>query len=242
MKNENKLKLLVPENKPLLIQDWENLSFMHWVVNKKILNQYIPEGLKLDLFHNNAYIGVIPFMMKNVRPRWGASVPFISNFPEFNIRTYVKIGKTKGVFFLTLDAQSIITRIFASNFYYLPYKYSRGFVKSKDNFYYWKSKRVFTDYSLEGSCEGLGEYRYAQKESIEEFLFERYYLFVTNQNKILKGFIHHHPWKLKIAIPRLIKNNFLKAYSLGIDNVLKPEFCHISDGAKVKAWSLEELD
>ena len=240
MKNE-KTKLTVPKNKHLLVQNWKSLSFMHWMVNKEILSEYIPEGLKLDLFHNDAFVGVIPFMMKNVRPRWGTAVPLISNFPEFNIRTYVKVGKTRGVFFLTLDAQSMITRIFASNFYYLPYKYSRGFVKRKNNFYYWKSKRLFNDYSLEGSCEGLGEYSYAQKESLEEFLFERYYLFVANKNKILKGFIHHDPWKLKRAIPRIIKNNFLKAYSLGINNVLKPEFCHVSEGVKVKAWALKEL-
>ena len=94
---------------------------------------------------------------------------------------------------------------------------------------------------MEGSCEGLGEYSYAQKESLEEFLFERYYLFVTNKNKILKGLIHHDPWRLKRAVPRIIKNNFLKAYSLGINNVLKPEFCHVSEGVQVKAWALKEL-
>ena len=130
----------MPKNQYLLLQNWENLSFMHWAVYKNILNQYIPKGLKLDLYNGQAYVGVIPFMMKNVRPRWGFSIPFISDFPEFNLRTYVRSGKVKGVFFLTLDAQSIITRMFASNFYYLPYKYSRGFIKRKDNIYYWYEK------------------------------------------------------------------------------------------------------
>ena len=102
---------------PLLLQKWENLSFMHWSVDKKIISKYIPNGLTLDLYDNGAYIGLIPFMMKNVRPKWGFSVPFISNFPEFNIRTYVKKGRNRGVFFLTLDAQSIITRIYASIFF-----------------------------------------------------------------------------------------------------------------------------
>ena len=77
------------KNKHLLLQNWENLSFMHWIVNKDILGKHIPEGLELDLYQNNAFVGVIPFMMKNVRPRWGPSIPYISNFPEFNIRTYV---------------------------------------------------------------------------------------------------------------------------------------------------------
>ena len=52
------------KNKHLLLQNWENLSFMHWIVNKDILGKYIPEGLELDLYQNNAFVGVIPFMMK----------------------------------------------------------------------------------------------------------------------------------------------------------------------------------
>ena len=231
----------MPKNQYLLLQNWENLIFMHWAVNKNILNQYIPKGLKLDLYNGQAYVGVIPFMMKNVRPRWGFSIPFISDFPEFNLRTYVRSGKVKGVFFLTLDAQSIITRMFASNFYYLPYKYSRGFIKREDNIYYWKSKRLIGDYNLEGSCEGLGEYFYASRGSLEEFFFERYYLFVLANKKIRKGYIHHDPWKIKKAKPILINNNFLKSYSLSIKNVLNPDFCHVSDGVSVKAWSLEKL-
>ena len=69
----------------ILLQSWENLSFLHWRVDKEILIQHIPRHLTLDLYRNEAYIGIIPFMMKNVRPRWGVSVPFISNFPEFNL-------------------------------------------------------------------------------------------------------------------------------------------------------------
>tara|TARA_Y100001970_G_C14237319_1_gene862625 strand:+ start:2578 stop:3285 length:708 start_codon:yes stop_codon:yes gene_type:complete len=230
------------KNKHLLLQNWENLSFMHWIVNKDILERHIPEGLKLDLYQNNAFVGVIPFMMKNVRPRWGPSISFISNFPEFNIRTYVKSRKTKGVFFLTLDAQSMITRIFASNFYHLPYRYSRGYVTGKGQFYSWKSRRLIGDFGLEGSCEGVSEYSLAKKKSLEEFLFERYYLFVTNRGKILKGYIYHKPWKLRVAKSKIINNNFLKSYSLGIKNVLKPDYCHQSEGVDVKAWPLKELD
>ena len=202
----------ITSKKHILNQSWKDISFMHWKVDKNLLSKIIPKGLVLDLYEDEAYVGVIPFMMKNVRPRWGPSISFISNFLEFNIRTYVKSRKTKGVFFLTLDAQSMITRIFASNFYHLPYRYSRGYVRGKGKFYSWKSRRLIGDFGLEGSCEGMSEYSYAEKKSLEEFLFERYYLFVTNRGKILKGRIYHKPWKLKVAKSKLINNNFLKSY------------------------------
>lgn len=225
----------------ILLQSWENLSFLHWRVDKEILIQHIPRHLTLDLYRNEAYIGIIPFMMKNVRPRWGVSIPFISNFPEFNIRTYVKFKNIKGVFFLTLDAQSIITRIYASNFFHLPYRYSRGFVKRKSSTFFWKSDRLLGDYGLEGSCKGIEEDQYAVKGSLDEFLLERYFLFTYDQKKIKKGFIHHKKWKFKKAKPKIIKNDFLKSFSLGIKNVFSPDCCHISDGVKVKAWALEDL-
>ena len=104
-----------------LSQNWVNLTFMHWEVDLKKLRPHVPEGLEIDTFEGKAYIGVVPFMMKNVRPTWFVSTPFVSNFPEFNIRTYVKKGNVRGVFFITLDAQSMITRIYASNFFHLPY-------------------------------------------------------------------------------------------------------------------------
>ena len=227
-----------PKTNPILLQKWENLSFMHWRVDKEIINKHIPKDLSLDLYDSAAYIGVIPFMMKNVRPRWGFSVPFISNFPEFNIRTYVKKGSKRGVFFLTLDAQSIITRIYASNFFHLPYRYSRGFVIKKNGSFLWSSNRLYKGFELEGSCKGYGEFEYAEEDSLEEFFFERYYLYVSSSNQIKRGYIKHHKWKIKKAKPSIIKNTFLDSYSLGIKKILNPEFCHISDGFEVEAWPL----
>ena len=43
----------------------EESTFMHWEVQPEKLEPYIPEGLELDLFEGKAYVGVIPFQMKN---------------------------------------------------------------------------------------------------------------------------------------------------------------------------------
>ena len=77
---------------------------MHWEVSIEKLSPHIPKGLEIDLFDGKAYVGTIPFLMKNVRPRLLPAVPGVSTFPEFNIRTYVKKNGKPGVLFLTLDA------------------------------------------------------------------------------------------------------------------------------------------
>ena len=84
----------MPERKFSLQQNWVDLTFMHWEVDPDILRKHIPDDLEIELFEGKAYVGVIPFKMEKVRPRFLPSISFISNFPEFNIRTYVKkMGK-----------------------------------------------------------------------------------------------------------------------------------------------------
>ena len=51
---------------------------MHWEVETEALKPHIPEGLEIDLFKGKAYVGTIPFVMKNVRPRMLPSLPGVS--------------------------------------------------------------------------------------------------------------------------------------------------------------------
>ena len=94
----NHLPFQLPDRKYSLVQKWKYLTFMHWRVSPKILSHYLPEGIELDLYEGNAYVGLIPFLMKDVHPRLLFPINGISNFPEFNIRTYVKVNNKPGVY------------------------------------------------------------------------------------------------------------------------------------------------
>ena len=133
------------------------------------LAPYIPEGLELDIFEEKAYIGTIPFLMTGVRPRLALSVPGISTFPEFNIRTYVRQGGKAGVFFITLDAQRRVNCLYAPYAYGLPYLYAKGRLDVDGNTYSWRSKRVDGGQELIGSCMGAGETMQAEPGSLDEF-------------------------------------------------------------------------
>ena len=224
-----------------LNQEWRHLSFLHWIVDKKYILPYIPKGLELDTYNNDAYISTIPFLMKDVRPRFLPSLNYISTFPEFNIRTYVKYKNKSGVFFLTLDAQSKITCLFAPYAYGLPYRYAKGSVQSKNMTYSWRSKRLSDSAELKGYCKPFGEHMTASRGSLEEFLFERYCLFTLINNKLCIGYVAHKPWVYQKGEAELEINSFTGVYNLGIKNLLKPDLVHISDGLKVKSWSIETL-
>src|SRR5947209_722512 len=85
---------------------WHELLFMHWPVRPEVLRPLIPAGLKLDTFEGEAWIGIVPFHMSNVRPRWVPPLPGLSAFPELNVRTYVTAQGRPGVWFFSLDATS----------------------------------------------------------------------------------------------------------------------------------------
>ena len=71
---------------------------------RRVLREKIPCGFELDQFEGQAWLGVVPFHMTNVSPRGVPPLPWMSAFPELNVRTYVRVGGVPGVYFFSLDA------------------------------------------------------------------------------------------------------------------------------------------
>ena len=121
----------MPDRPHALNQEWRHLTFLHWKVDSEKLAPYIPEGLEIDFHDGEAYVGIYSVFDENVHPRWAISVPGISTFPEFNIRTYVKKNGKGGVLFLTLESKSNYVCICTTCIWCLPYRYSRDVSKCK---------------------------------------------------------------------------------------------------------------
>lgn len=238
---EDHLPFPMPNRKHTLSQSWEHLSFMHLEVKPELLLPHLPDDLELDLFEGKAYVGTIPFEMTHVRPRWFFSVPGVSNFPEFNIRTYVTRDGKPGVFFLTLDAQSRITCFHAPRSYGLPYRYAKCSISTTQDTYSWSSKRRADGVSLIGSCKGLGDATSAKLGTLEYFLFERYCLYTVHKGILHRAYTQHNPWVYRIAKATLEENSLTESYDLGIQNPLHPEHVHLSSGVDVRTWSIERL-
>ena len=222
-----------------LNQEWKHLTFMHWEVDPIFLEPYIPKGLELDLYDGKAYVGTIPFLMSKVHPKSLFWVPGISFFPEFNIRTYVTKDGKGGVLFLTLDAKSRITCIYAPLAYGLPYRYSKCKLSVNQESYTWSSKRIKDGAELIGKSKSIGGELKAKKGSLEEFLFERYSLYVEHNGCLRIAHTYHEPWRFKIGEVKIEKNTLTEGYNLGINDVLNPDLVHISEGVRVFTWPIE---
>lgn len=109
---------------------WHDLLFAHWPVPVEMLRPLIPPQLPLDTFQGTAWVGVVPFRMTNVAPRYVPPIPGISALPELNVRTYVTApgGTTgdpthdkPGVYFFSLDASIWLVVAAARLGFKLPY-------------------------------------------------------------------------------------------------------------------------
>ena len=219
-------------------QHWRDLTFMHWAVDPERLKPHLPPGLDIDFFEGQAYIGVIPFTMKNVRPRGLPIVPGISTFAEFNVRTYVVKDGQPGVFFLTLDAKSLITCIHAPRAYGLAYRYAKAKVKRNGEALHWQSRRSSDGAQLRGTSNAKGSPRTAEKGTLEYFLFERYCLYTEHKGCLRRAYVHHQPWSFKDGNVQLETNTLLESYTMDLE-VLAPDVVHVSEGLPVKTWSIE---
>ena len=233
----------MPEGRSVLRQNWKKLTFMHWSVEPEVLQRHLPEGLDLDLHDGKAYVGCIPFVMEKVRPAGLPSVPGISTFGEFNIRTYVTRNGIPGVFFLTLDAQSRVTCFYANRKYGLAYRHAKASVKGTlEAGYEWSSTRTKGGVGLEGSAVKTSEVRQAEPGSLEYFLFERYSLYTSHKGRLHHGYTHHVKWWYADATADVVRNTLVESYHLGIEDATQPEWVHISEGVEVVTWHLLPME
>ena len=121
---------------------WHDLLFAHWPVPAEQLRALIPPILEVDTFQGQAWVGVVPFGMSNVRPRLLPAVPGLSRFPELNVRSYVTVQGKPGVWFFSLDAANPLAVYLARRFFYLPYLHAKMSLQSNGEVVQYSSLRT----------------------------------------------------------------------------------------------------
>jgi len=78
---------------------WENLILVTYRVEPGFLTEYLPKGLELDTIDGSAFVSVVAFEFNDTKVK-GIKFPFHVNFPEINLRFYVKSRTKRGVVFI----------------------------------------------------------------------------------------------------------------------------------------------
>jgi uncharacterized protein len=232
----------LPDGPWFMAQTWSALLFAHWPVPRRALEHVVPPQLPLDSFDGRAWVGVTPFGVAGLRLRGTVPVPLVSRFPELNVRTYVTVGGKPGIFFLSLDAARRAAVIAARRIYRLPYFHARMRRSVLGDEVKFMSERISEDgpdASFDARYVPLGEATTASPGSLEYFLTERYCLYTLDERqRVLRGEIHHPPWRLRAAHALLSVNTMADPHR--IDLVGEPTL-HFSHRQDVVLWRLEDV-
>lgn len=190
-----------PTRAAVMFQHWRDLLFLHWRYSAEAIQATLPPGLHVDTHEGHAYLGVVPFVMRNVRPRFLPAVPGLSHFLELNLRTYVHDeAGVPGVWFYSLDADQRLAVAIARQLFHLPYESARmRYQRTPDGRSVFHSRRMRpAERQLETTLawRPVGTPRTAVPGSLDFFLAERYRLFAHTPSGLRCGTVHHAPYPL----------------------------------------------
>lgn len=230
-----------PPGLPIMNQSWGKLLFMHWRMPIDALRRLIPEPLAIDTFEGEAWVGLIPFTIWDARPIFTPPLPWLSDFHEINVRTYVHLDGVPGVWFFSLDANSLVAVMAARTFFHLPYHNASISLEQRGNTIIYGSTREGEGLPAEFHATWTigADTAKAEPGSLDYFLVERYYLYTSDEDKIYRCRIFHQPWPLQQANLSTYGSSMLEAD--GLPTPVGEPLIHCGGPVEVEVWPLEKV-
>lgn len=234
-----------PTRRPVMHQRWDDLLFLHWRCDKDIVAQHIPKQLSVDLYKGATYISIIAFCMNKVRPAGLPALPWLSYFCELNVRVYVRDKNGEpGIYFLSLDCNRAAAVWIARSAFSLPYQHAAmTFDTCPDSTHPQNALKTFT-------CKRTNQSetaRYvwstptdvapAEPGSVEFFLTERYNFFTTQRGVLMRGQVHHAPYRICTPDLRVWSELPVAWDSFPVTNRY-PDLASYSPGVSIEAFAL----
>ena len=230
----------LPKSRWAMFMRWHDLLFLHWPIRPEYIRPLIPRALELDTFDGWCWVGIVPFHMSGVRPRY---VPLRLALPELNVRTYVKAAGKSGVWFFSLDAASWFA-VRVARWLGLPYYDARMKVESAADTIRYDSVRTHKNSAraeFRADYGPIGAFFRATPGTLDHWLTERYCLFAAlNPDRVVFGEIHHPQWALQPAEVKLDVNTMMQW--TGIDLPEQRPLAHFARLQEVVAWPIVPLE
>jgi uncharacterized protein YqjF (DUF2071 family) len=184
--------------------------------------------------------------MEDVRPRFLPGVPWLSNFPELNLRTYVTHDGKPGLWFFSLDAHNPVAVRLARASFGLPYfdaRMSFGVSGEEVRYRSVRTHKRALPAMFVGRYRPVGERFDSQPGTLENFLTERYCLYsagVNQERQVRRGDIHHVVWPLQGAEAEV--EELQMTAQIGVELPETEPILHYAGRLDVVAWPPKRID
>ena len=184
-----------------LTADWRDLALVNYECDPEVLSPYVPEGTEIDLWEGRCYVSVVGLRFLKTK-LLGVPIPFHRDFPEVNLRFYVRReveGEIRrGVVFIKeivpRHAVTWVARTFYNeNYVTLP---MREEITADSYRYEWRSKGTW--YRL--SVETHGDWSVPDLDSEASFVAEHYWGYAAQRDESTLEYEVEHPrWRMAKA-------------------------------------------
>lgn len=242
-------RLLACRGDLLFYADWLNAVFLHFETDPDVLQREVPWSL--DLYEGRAFVSLVAFTMRDLRPRFGgriAALPFkpIATHEFLNVRVYVKHAGEPGIHFLAEWVPNALSVALGPVMFGLPYrlgtlKYDHdchvGAVSGRV-----EDARSGKAFAYTCTVDAETAHRPCEGGSLDEFLVERYTAFTSvglpgfERKHLLRRLfrIWHPPWPL-IPLQAEIEDHGLRSLTGNWSRHARLVSAHHSPGVE-KVW------
>jgi uncharacterized protein YqjF (DUF2071 family) len=126
-----------------LTAQWRNLFLANFAVPSSLLQPRVPPGLVLDEWGGSAYVSLVAFQFLDTCV-FGTGWPGYRDFPELNLRFYVRDARDRGVVFVREFVPHRLTAWLARKLYNEPYLAAPMTMETRTD-----AERVYAEYGLE---------------------------------------------------------------------------------------------
>lgn len=184
-----------------LTAEWRKLILANYPVEPAILKPFIPYKTELDVFNNNYYVSIVGFMFCNTRVL-GFRVPLHTNFPEVNLRFYVRMKSNgewkRGVVFIKEIVPKPAVSFVANSFFNERYATMPMHSCTEQNQetqkvrYQWKHQGKWNHLEVQAGIQP----KEIEPGSEEEFITQHFWGYnAVNPNKTTEYEVSHPKWK-----------------------------------------------
>lgn len=224
-----------PVRRAVMVHRWRNLTFLHWRYDPAVVQALLPPGYRVETFDGSAWVALVPFEMV-FRPSFVPALPWVSTFPETNVRTYVTAPDgTTGVWFLSLEASRLHAVVGARTTYGLPYFWSAMSVGTAGPVVTYRSRRRWPGprgAASEVAVEVGAPYAPGEPSEHELWLTARFRLFTVFDGGRRAAPASHAPWNLHHVRVLHLRSDLLEA--AGLPSPVGEALAHWSPGVEVR--------
>jgi len=224
-----------PVDRPVMLNRWESLTFLHWRYRPEVVQRLLPPGLTVDTFDGSAWVALVPFVL-----HWGLphlpELPWAGRFAETNVRTYVRDADgSAGTYFFSLDTSRLGALLVARSSYRLPYFWARMDVDRVGSTISYSSRRRWPGprgASFRVDIEIGRRYDPEELTPLDHFLTARWALFTALPSGVRQARVFHDPWPLYHA--RVIRLDDDLVVAAGLPSPEGQPLVHYSPAVEVR--------